>query len=58
MARFIQRFLRSEAGATAVEYGLIAAMISIVVLTAVQLLRDPILALFARVGIQLDGAGK
>jgi pilus assembly protein Flp/PilA len=29
------RFVRSESGATAIEYGLIAALISVVIITAV-----------------------
>ena len=31
----IKRFIRSEDGATAIEYGLIAALISVVIITAV-----------------------
>jgi pilus assembly protein Flp/PilA len=32
------RFLRDESGATAIEYGLIAAGIAVVIITAVQLI--------------------
>jgi len=35
MKRFATRFLRDESGATAIEYGLIAALIAVVVITAV-----------------------
>ena len=35
MRRFIARFLRDEAGATAIEYGLILALIFLVILSAV-----------------------
>lgn len=35
MRRFIARFLRDEAGATAIEYGLILAFIFLVILSAV-----------------------
>ncbi len=38
MAKFIRRFLRNEAGATAIEYGLIVALIAVVVITAVSTL--------------------
>jgi pilus assembly protein Flp/PilA len=31
----VQKFLRDEAGATAIEYGLIAALISVVIITGV-----------------------
>jgi pilus assembly protein Flp/PilA len=33
---FISRFLRNESGATAIEYGLIAAGIAVVIIAAVQ----------------------
>jgi len=33
----IKSFLRDESGATAIEYGLIAALISVVIITAVRL---------------------
>ena len=32
----LQRFIRDESGATAIEYGLIAAGISVVIIAAVQ----------------------
>jgi len=38
MKNFISRFLRNESGATAIEYGLIAAGISVVIIVAVRAL--------------------
>ncbi len=38
MSRFVMRFVKDESGATAIEYGLIAASIAVVIITAVQLL--------------------
>ena len=35
MSNFIRRFCRDESGATAIEYGLIAALIAVVIITAV-----------------------
>jgi pilus assembly protein Flp/PilA len=35
MNKFISRFLRDESGATAIEYGLIAAGIAVVIIAAV-----------------------
>ncbi len=35
MSIFITRFLKNESGATAIEYGLIAALIAAVIVTAV-----------------------
>jgi pilus assembly protein Flp/PilA len=35
MMRFVTRFIQDERGATAIEYGLIVALISVVVITAI-----------------------
>jgi pilus assembly protein Flp/PilA len=35
MTNFAKRFIKDESGATAIEYGLIAALIAVVVITAV-----------------------
>ena len=37
MNKFFARFLKNESGATAIEYGLIAAGIAVVIITAVKL---------------------
>jgi pilus assembly protein Flp/PilA len=37
MNKLFARFLKNESGATAIEYGLIAAGISVVIITAVKL---------------------
>ena len=36
MRRFLARFLRDEAGATAIEYGIILALMVLVILSAVM----------------------
>ena len=36
-SKLVSRFLQNESGATAIEYGLIAAGISVVIITAVKL---------------------
>lgn len=36
MSKFVTRFLKDESGATAIEYGLIAAGIAIAIITAVN----------------------
>lgn len=41
-----KRFLRDEFGATAIEYGLIAAGIALAIITAVGLTGDKLVALF------------
>lgn len=36
MSKLVSRFARDESGATAIEYGLIAALISVVIITALK----------------------
>jgi pilus assembly protein Flp/PilA len=36
MSKFVTRFLKDDSGATAIEYGLIAALIAAVIITAVS----------------------
>lgn len=38
MAMFISRFVKNESGATAIEYGLIAALIAVALIGSLQLL--------------------
>ncbi len=38
MTRFLTRFIGDETGATAIEYGLIVALIAVVIITAVTTL--------------------
>jgi pilus assembly protein Flp/PilA len=38
MSNFVSRFLKDESGATAIEYGLIAALIAVVLVTALSAL--------------------
>jgi pilus assembly protein Flp/PilA len=40
MTKFVTRFLKDESGATAIEYGLIAALISVVIVGAVGLVGE------------------
>jgi len=34
MSKFVSRFMQDESGATAIEYGLIVALIAVVIITA------------------------
>ena len=45
----IKRFLTDASGATAIEYGLIAASIAVVIITAVQLLGTNLNTIFTSV---------
>lgn len=49
----IARFLKDESGATAIEYGLIAALISIGIITAATILGNGLAGLFSSIGNKL-----
>ena len=49
MSKFVQRFLKDESGATAIEYGLIAALIAVVIITAVTLVGTNLSSKFNRI---------
>jgi pilus assembly protein Flp/PilA len=50
----VQRFLKGEEGVTAIEYGLIAALIAVVIITAVQLVGTNLTAVFNTVASKLS----
>jgi len=52
----LKKFLRDESGATAIEYGLIAALISVVIITAVTTVGGNLKTTFNSVGTALGGA--
>ncbi|HEX2590672.1 MAG TPA: Flp family type IVb pilin [Rhizomicrobium sp.] len=43
------RFLRDESGATAIEYGLIAALIAVVIISAVELVGSNLTTTFSTI---------
>jgi pilus assembly protein Flp/PilA len=49
MATLFTRFLKDESGATAIEYGLIAALISVAIITAFGTVGDKISSAFTKV---------
>lgn len=53
----LKRFLKDENGATAIEYGLIAALIAVVIIGAVQLLGQNITAQFNTIAGAIGGGG-
>ena len=53
MKSIIARFRKDEDGATAIEYGLIAALIAVVIITAVTLLGENLEATFNEVANEL-----
>lgn len=56
MTKFVSRFVKDESGATAIEYGLIAALIAVALVSALGLLKNSISNTFGAVGTALDNA--
>ena len=54
MSKFITRFVKDESGATAIEYGLIAALISVVIVTALTTIGTNQTTKFTAVGTALN----
>ena len=54
--KFINKLLRDEAGATAIEYGLIAALIAVAAITAMQGLGTQLSGTFNTVSTKLETA--
>ena len=54
MKNLFTRFAKDESGATAIEYGLIAALISVVIITVLQLLGTRLNTKFTAITNQLQ----
>ncbi|ODR99510.1 pilus assembly protein [Methyloceanibacter methanicus] len=52
----IKRFVKDESGATAIEYGLIAAGIAVAIITAVNAIGTDLSDLFGRISGKLKAA--
>jgi pilus assembly protein Flp/PilA len=53
--KFIKKLIRNEDGATAIEYGLIAALIAVAAITAMQGLGDQLTNTFTEVSTEMAG---
>lgn len=53
MTKFISKFVSDESGATAIEYGLIAALIAVAIIGALGLVGDGLIAKFTEVADEL-----
>ncbi|GAA0550122.1 pilus assembly protein Flp/PilA [Rhizomicrobium palustre] len=53
MRKFLAGFLTDESGATAIEYGLIAALIAVVIIGAVTTIGTNLTTVFDKVSAQL-----
>jgi len=56
IVKFIQAFARDEEGVTAIEYGLIAALIAVGIILSVTAVGDSLCATFNTVSVALGGA--
>ena len=56
MRILLTRFLQNDSGVTAIEYGLIAALISVVIIGAAGLVGTSLAAVFTNISTQLAAA--
>ena len=57
MSKWFKKLIKSEEGATAVEYALIAALIAVAIIFAASTLGTEIANLFDRIASEIAGAG-
>lgn len=53
MHKLLSRFAKNQSGATAIEYGLIASLISVAIITAITTIGTNMTATFTKVGANL-----
>lgn len=58
MSQFLKSFVKNESGATAIEYGLIAAGISVVIITAVGLIGGKVEATFDTIAEKMGASAE
>ncbi len=56
MTKVFHRFANDESGATAIEYGLIAALVSVVIIGALSALGTALTGIFNEVATELNNA--
>lgn len=56
MQNLFTRFIEDESGATAIEYGLIAALISVGIIAGAQVIGDQVSGTFDTIGSDLEAA--
>jgi pilus assembly protein Flp/PilA len=56
MTKIFANFLKDESGATAIEYGLIAALISVALIAGASLVGNELQTVFNEIGTQLKAA--
>jgi pilus assembly protein Flp/PilA len=55
MLRFFRKLRKDENGATAIEYGLIAGLISVVIISAITMVGSTLEGVFYYIGSTLEG---
>jgi len=56
LVQFVRQFVRDEEGVTAIEYGLIAALIAVTIIAAVTAVGDNLDAVFDAIALNLAAA--
>jgi pilus assembly protein Flp/PilA len=56
MKTLFNRFIKDESGATAIEYGLIAALVAVAIIAALNAMSTELNALFGKVATELTTA--
>ena len=56
MFRFLRKLRNDSDGATAVEYGLIAGLISVVIITALQVVNSTMISVFDYISTSISNA--
>ena len=56
MFRFVRKLRKDELGATAIEYGLVAGLISLVIVTTITMVGSKLTAVFNYIGTTLQGS--
>ena len=57
MSKFVTRFMKDESGATAIEYGLIAALIAVVIIAGATSVGTKLGTVFNNIGNNITTAG-
>ena len=56
LAQFVQNFVRDEEGVTAIEYGLIAALIAVFIIASVTIVGSRLADVFTAISVAIAGA--
>ena len=56
VAQFVNKFIREEEGVTAIEYGLIAALIAVFIIASVTIVGSQLAAVFTAISTAITNA--